>query len=161
MNRSITLRLFFVFFVSSITATPEFCVAQKSNSSEDLFKKISGKRFTFIAEQAIPLKGPMRVLASPYDVIITPDSLVSFLPYFGFSQLAPLNTDQGGIMFSSVNFEYGYSKQKKDKLAVLIRVMDQQNSYQFSFTISNNGNTSLNISSSYKDPILFRGYIKN
>src|ERR1700760_370132 len=45
--------------------------------------KIDAKRYTIVANYVLPQRGGGRQLTSDYELRITPDSVISFLPYFG------------------------------------------------------------------------------
>ena len=129
-------------------------------TADDIKNMVSDQQFIFVATRVNPLRGGMRVLTSEYDVSVKKDSLVSYLPYFGRAYQAPLNPSEGGIQFTSTSFSYKVNPGKKDTWEVTIIPNDFQDVQQLFFTIYNNGTAMLNVTSTYKDPISFNGYLR-
>lgn len=118
--------------------------------------------FTFVADRVNPLRGSTRVLTSRYDVRVSSDSLISFLPYFGRAYVPPTQPGKVLTQFTSVSFSYEVDQRKNGRWNVLIRPADVQDIQELLFTIFENGNASLGITSRANDHITYDGYlIKN
>ncbi|MFD2583016.1 DUF4251 domain-containing protein [Pedobacter vanadiisoli] len=144
---------------------------------ETTAKIVADKNYTFVANTALPMSNNdiSRVLAmmpgsqsgsainltgSQYDVKVTKDSIVAYLPYFGRSFSAPMDPTQGGIRFTSKDFTYTESKNKKGLYTIQINTKDvKRENYRFTINISTNGYASLTASSVNKQPIVFNGYL--
>lgn len=139
-------------------------------------KIVAEKNFVFIANTANPLNsndinnilrqmpgnisgGNINLSGSNYDVKITPDSLVAYLPYYGRSFSAPLNPDENGYKFKSKNFNYSLTPTKKGSWEILIVTKDVKDSPRLNFSISQNGYASLSIISNNKQSISYNGYL--
>ena len=134
--------------------------AKNVNLSEDeVSTMLNNKTFTFVAERVNPLRGRSRHLTSEYDVTVKNDSLVTYLPYFGRAYQAPMDPSEGGLQFTSTNFSYEVEN-NKNHWQVVIRPKDQPGVQELLFTIFNNGNATLNVTSTHKDPIVFNGNIE-
>ncbi len=143
------------------------CSSSKENvkqneklNTDDVKNMVNNKEFIFVADRVNPLRGRSRYLTSEYDVKINKDSLVSFLPYFGRAYQAPVNPSEGGIQFTSAEFSYQINAVKNNGWYVIIKPKDYQQIQQFSFRIFENGNASLDVTSTYKDPISFQGNVE-
>lgn len=141
-------------------------------------KIVADKNYTFVANTATPMANNdiNRILAtmpgsqagssinlsgSQYDVKVTKDSIIAYLPYFGRSFSAPIDPTQGGIKFTSKNFTYKESKNKKGMYTIQIETKDVvRENYRFTINISTNGYASLTASSINKQPIIFNGYLE-
>lgn len=140
------------------------CSTTKSNSNlekgmiEDM---INTHSFIFVAERMNPLRGRSRILTSSYDVRVNNDSLVSFLPYFGRAYSAPIDPTNVGTQFTSTNFTYQVKADKNNQWRVTLTPKDAPSIQELSFTIFENGRTSLSINSTSKDHISYEGYLKN
>ncbi|MEO6671616.1 MAG: DUF4251 domain-containing protein [Ferruginibacter sp.] len=146
-----------IFFVMGNT---ERCLAQNIITSKTVSEKIANKDFVFVAQSLSPMGGTLRILSSQYEVSVSADSVISYLPYFGNAQQAPSNSADAGIIFTSTEFGYNYEAAKKKSWDVNIKFRDQKNTTQFNFIIYDDGNASLNVNSLLRDPISLRGYIK-
>ena len=150
-----------VFFISLfLFGNMETSIAQNASTYKMVSEKIVNKDFVFVAQSLTSMGGKLRILTSEYDVKITADSVISYLPYFGIAQQAPTSSDEAGIIFTSTEFGYTYEAGKKKSWDVSIKFRDQKNTTQFSFIIYDDGNASLNVNSLLRDPISFRGYVK-
>jgi len=134
--------------------------AQETDSYKIVSDRIARKDFVFIATTVSPFTGRVRSLTTLYDVRVKADSIFSNLPYFGKSDVAPITSEDAGIIFTSTQFEYSFSPAKKRSWNVEIKFKDQRNTQQFNFIIYDDGSASLNVTSNFRDPISFRGYIR-
>lgn len=139
-------------------------------------KIVEEKNYTFIATSAIPLNGndinnilsrmpgsvgggSINLSGTSYDVRITADSVVAYLPYYGRAYNAPLNRDDSGFKFLSKDFTYTSKKRKKGGWEVVINTKDTKESPRLSLSISENGYGSLIITSNNKQSITYNGYL--
>src|ERR1700759_1734003 len=81
---------------------------EKKAAKEAAVKKmVDDNHFYFVADYALPMRGGMKTLTSTYDLKITKDSVMAFLPYYGQAYVAPNPTEnEGGIKFTSTDFSY-------------------------------------------------------
>ena len=151
----------FAVITFSQSSTAQKDTEDKNESKKLAFKNmIDSQQFVFVAQSVTPLRGRFRNLTSPYDVSISKDTMVSYLPYFGRAYTAPLNPTESGLQFTSTNFSYSVSPHKKKGWDVVIKPKDNTDIQQFLFTIYDNGSAYLNVTSISRDPISFNGYIK-
>lgn len=117
------------------------------------------KNFIFKAETVTPARGRLRQLTSEYDVIVKPDTVVSFLPYFGRAYSAPINSADAGIKFTSVKFDYTVKTGKKNSWDVAISPSDAQDVQDLYLTVFDNGRATLRVNSVNRQTISFNGYV--
>ena len=147
-------------------------------NKETTLKIVADKNYTFVANTAMPMSnndinkvlammpgsqggGSINLTGSQYDVKVTKDSIVAYLPYYGRSFSAPMDPTQGGIKFTSKDFTYTESKNKKGSYTIQINTKDvKRENYRFTINISTNGYASLTASSMNKQPIIFNGYLE-
>ena len=121
---------------------------------------VDSKSFTFKAQTVLPMSGASRQLTSEYDLKLLGDSMVAYLPYFGRAY-GPIDPREGGINFTSTNFEYKTKSKKKGGWDVSINPSDTKDVRQLYLNISSNGNASLQITSNNRQTISYHGYITN
>lgn len=121
---------------------------------------IDTKNFIFRAETAIPQRGGTRYLTSEYDLRVSKDTVIAFLPYFGRAYTAPMDPTKGGIKFTSTDFEYT-ARQKKRGWDITITPKDATDAdvRYLVLSISNKGYGSLRVICNNRDAISFSGYI--
>ena len=120
---------------------------------------LESKNYIFKAESVNPPRGRFRQLTSEYDLVVTGDTVIAFLPYFGRAYTAPINPSEGGIKFTSSNFEYKVEKKKKSGWEVFIKPKDVSDAQELYLTIFDNKRATLRVNSVNRESISFNGYI--
>lgn len=140
-------------------------------------KIMDSQNYTFVARAATPLNiqdisavmsrmpgammgGTINLNESYYEVKVTPDSVVAFLPYFGRSFTAPINQTEGGVKFTAKKFDYNIKKGKKRGWDVVINANDVGESYRLVFSVGDEGYATLTLNSNAKQSITYQGYLK-
>jgi uncharacterized protein DUF4251 len=121
---------------------------------------VDSQTYVFLAQTAMPMSGRTRQLTSEYDMKVTQTAIVCYLPYFGRAYTAPMDPSQGGIQFTSKDFDYKSTPRTKGGWDILIKPKDNRDIQQMSLSISSDGYASLQVTSTSKSPISFNGYIK-
>jgi hypothetical protein len=129
-------------------------------NSVEIRNIIDSSRFVFIAERVTPLRGSSRYLTSRYDVIIKKDSVNCYLPFFGRAFQAPIDPTKGGIHFVSTDFTYNVNRENEDEWQIIMKPKDVSDVQQLLFNIFDNGNATLNVVNTHRDPISFSGHIE-
>jgi len=133
----------------------------KNDAKKMAFRNlVDSQHFVFEAQTVTPLRGNFRNLTSQYDVRVTKDSLISYLPYFGHAYSVPISQTKSSLDFTSTNFSYSVSPYKKDGWNITIKPKDNTQVQQYLFTVFNNGKASLSVISTSKDQISFNGFIR-
>ena len=152
MNRIIvSLLVTVVLVVTSIKA-------QELDSSV-VVKAVETKNYVFKAQSASPQRGGFRQLTSEYDFVVRPDTLVSYLPYYGRSFSAPVNTADAGLQFTSMKYEYSVKNKKKNRWDITIKPKDVSRIRDLNLTVFDNGRASLRVNSNDREAITFDGYL--
>ncbi|HEX2848182.1 MAG TPA: DUF4251 domain-containing protein [Chitinophagaceae bacterium] len=123
-------------------------------------QKVEAGKYTFIAQNAMPMRGRTVQLTSLYDLKITGDSVISALPYYGRAYSAPFNPSENGLNFTSVSFDYQV-KYRKKRWEVSIKPKDVQRVSEMNLTIYSNGRASLQVTSNDRQPISFSGVLSS
>ncbi|RYY33914.1 MAG: DUF4251 domain-containing protein [Sphingobacteriaceae bacterium] len=155
------------FIVALILLGGNVAVAQNSKADKEaaqeksIKNKIDSATYTFKATWINPVRGIGRTLVTDnYDVRVTKDSVIAYLPYFGRVYMkAPINSSDGGLKFTSTNFDYKAVPKKKGGYRVTINIKDSDKANRLFFDISKNGTATLSTTGNYRDPINFNGNI--
>ncbi|SER09874.1 DUF4251 domain-containing protein [Pedobacter rhizosphaerae] len=165
---------------SILTAALFFLAAQTfaQTDKETTLRIVKDKAYTFVANTAIPMSNTdvnkilsmlpggqggstINLTGSQYDFKVTPDSVVAYLPYYGRAFNAPFDPTEGGIKFTSKNFTYKESKNKKGNYTIQINTKDvKRDNYMLTLNITTTGYASLTATSNNKQPIIFNGYLE-
>ena len=133
---------------------------QSGNAKEVVIKNlVDSQRYVFYAQSASPMSGRQKFLTSNYTIYISKDTVMSDLPFFGRAYSAPINAADGGIKFTSINFDYKSAARKKGGWDIIIKPKDAPDVQQFTLTIYTNGTAYLNVNSTNRQSISFNGYI--
>jgi hypothetical protein len=132
----------------------------ENDLSSDIAKMIQSHNFEFVAESANPMRGRSIFLSHGYTFNVRPDSLISFLPYYGRAYQATMDPASAGIKFTSTDFEYWEKPRKKRGWDIQFRPKDVQNSPQLHLSIGASGHASLRVTLVDRESISFQGYIR-
>ncbi|WP_183559279.1 DUF4251 domain-containing protein [Mucilaginibacter sp. SP1R1] len=128
---------------------------------------VEAQNYVFKANYALPSRGSSRSLTSDYDFVVSKDTIIAYLPYFGRAYTAPYNPTEGGIKFTNTHFSYVSKAGKKGGWTVTIKptgkdknISDWRDVQILTLSISTDGYASLQVISSNRDPISFNGTIE-
>lgn len=156
--RVFILAVISIVLISCGTTLPAADKAKKAQLIESKIKKLD---FKFLADFAYPISYPSFSLSPHYKVTVSPDTVISYLPYFGQAYRIPIDTSEGGIKFESTNFESDVRRGKKDGLwYVTICIRSSHRPITMFFHIWDNGKAQLNVSDQDRQPISFSGTIE-
>lgn len=138
---------------------------------------VEAQNYVFVATTALPLNaadinqimnrmpgynggGNINLTGSAYDLSVTPDSLISYLPYYGRSYTPKYGTmDENGIKFKSKDFRYKSSPRKKGGWSITMAPKDVKDNYTLSLVITETGYGTLTVNNNNQQSINFNGYI--
>jgi len=131
----------------------------KEDKKAEIKNSVEARNFVFKAQTALPASGTSRQLTSDFDLRVSKDTIISYLPYFGRAYMAPINTSEGPLNFTSTDFHYKVTNRKKGGWVINITPKDQQDPKQFTINIFENGAASVVVTSYNRQPISFNGYV--
>lgn len=131
---------------------------EKQKQIEDL---ISSKAFVFEATQALPQGGTMvQLTGSSYTVKFHPDTIESYLPFYGRAYSVDYGGD-GGIKFKGKPGEYKVTTQKKGRgYEINATVKVTKDNYDLHLTVSPDGSGILIVNSNQRSSISYHGHIE-
>ena len=137
-------------------------------SKSDLFSQVKGdelkelirkQEYVFVAQNALTQRGRTVNLTSEYDLKVGKVEIEAYLPFFGRAFTAPIDPTEGGIKFTSKNFEYKERKGKKGGWEITIIPTDYKDVNSLNLSISESGYGTLSVNSNQRSNISFYGYI--
>ena len=159
-------QIFILFIITNLSILLLSCgttqtAAEKTQKADLLSEKIANLEFKFSATYAYPQNFPSIYLSPYYDVTVSPDTVQCYLPYYGRAYTAPMNPSEGGIKFTSTNFEHEIQKGKKEgNWLVTINTKDTNRPIILVFDIWSNGTGRLSVQDQDKQSISFQGDIE-
>src|SRR5882762_1176987 len=133
---------------------------EKENARIDSLKKaIESGRFVFMAQSATPMSGRTRQLTYDYKLDIRKDTIIADLPYYGRSYSPTYGSSDGGINFTTTNFDYSSKEGAKGGWDIIITPKEIRNVSRMSLNVSNAGYSSLTVTSNTRQQISFNGHI--
>lgn len=133
-------------------------VAAQEKSPEEVNTMVTSQNFIFIPERVNPMTGSSRALSPGFELSVSPDTIISYLPYFGRAY-APVYPGEGGIQFTSTDFQYKTTK-SGDKWKIRLRFKNASDVNQMHLDVFENGTAALSINSNRRQSITYYGYIK-
>ena len=119
---------------------------------------ISSKDFIFIPRYVNPISGRRRDLTPGFELSVSKDTIVSYLPYFGRGYVAPLSPSDLDFDFTSKKFTYMVTPARRG-WNISIKIQDQTYARELYFRIFNNASASLTITGPDRSSISYDGYI--
>ena len=132
----------------------------QDNKEASIKNLVDSQNYVFVAQTVLPLSGRIRQLTTAYDMKVTRTSIICDLPYFGRAYQAPIDPTQGGIHFTSKDFEYTTVPGKKQGWTITIKPKDYKDIQLMTLSISSSGYASLQVTSTNRQPISFNGIIR-
>lgn len=145
---------------------------QATSSASAVSDAVTARNYTFVATSVFPTEDSrfnprllfpnasnLYQLTSRYDVRVTPDSVIAYLPFFGRSYTAPMDPTKGGIKFTSTRFDYKKT-QRKNNYEIEITPRDDREVRSLYLTVAPSGFASLRVLSVNKTPISFNGNVE-
>jgi hypothetical protein len=137
---------------------------------------VEEKNYVFVATNAIPMNsieinnvmskmagvangGNISLTGANYEIKVSPDSLISYLPFYGRAYTATMNNDDSGFRFTTKDFTYKTTKRKKGGWEIEMVTKDVKDNVRMSLSISENGYGTLNVFSNNKQSISYNGYL--
>jgi hypothetical protein len=156
-----------LFITASLFFTSPFLLHAQSSKADKTAQKqaairhlVESQHYDFVVQSVMPLSGRTRQLNyGDYDLKITKEAIVSYLPYFGRAYTAPIDPSKGGIQFTSKDFHYSIEHGKKGGWNVSIKPTDYTDVQQLSLSISADGYATLQVTSTSRQAISFYGTI--
>lgn len=134
---------------------------EKAEKALLMDEKFENLNFKFMAEYAYPQSFQPIYLSTRYDVKVTPDTVIAYLPYYGRAYRAPMDSSEGGIKFESTDFNSKVEKGRKDgEWVVTIRTLDTSRPFTLHFQLWNSGTARLDVTDQDRQSISFRGSIE-
>ncbi len=146
----------FLFTLFAAAFTGSISAQVKVSSIKNI---VEAREFVFHAQTALPTSGPSRQLTSEYDLKISKNSVVSYLPFFGRAYSLPYGSTEGGFNFTSTKFDYSSINRKKGGWEISIKPKDVSDFREFLLTLSESGYGTLQVITNNRQPISFTGYI--
>jgi len=148
-----------------IMSQANFILAQNSKKEKKAKKEaeiknlVDSQNFVFKAQTALPMGRRSVNLNSDYDLRVTKEEVVSYLPYYGRAYSTTPGSSNG-LDFTSKDFEYTMKETKKnDGWDIVVKPKDTQLAREMLLTVFKNGSASLQVTSNDKQNISFSGYV--
>ena len=132
---------------------------KKASEEKEIGTSIKAQNYVFKAQTLLPMRGPTRHLNGDYDLSVSENKIVSFLPYMGRIYTAPIDPANGPLRFTSTDFAYAVQTKKKGGWDISIKPKDVRSVREFNLHVSDNGYATLQVSGNDRQPVTFYGYV--
>ena len=140
-------------------ATAQKTETDEGEAAAKVSKLIDAQRYLFKAQSVHPTRGRVVQLSTEYDLKVSPDTIQSYLPYFGRAYSAPIGESGGPMDFVSKDFEYAKKARRKGGWEISIKPKDGKGVREMFLVVFENGSASLRVTSNNREPISYNGYI--
>lgn len=136
------------------------CKSQLSLAEQEkLINAVEYRNYVITPSMALPMNWKSINLTPSYYLKVYPDSLSVYLPYYGRSYQAPMDSKDIGYDFSSTNFEYSV-QQTKDMWEIIIEPRDYKRGVKLYVSIGNTGYADIRIQDNDRQGISYSGTVE-
>ena len=157
LTSAVLLGVFAVFSFNALQAQSE--KERKVKEEMEIKASITAQNYIFKAQTLLPMNGGTRYLNGDYDLSVSVDKIVSFLPYMGRIYTTPIDPANGPLRFTSTDFTYVVQTKKKGGWDISIKPKDARSVREFNLHVSDNGYATLQVSGNDRQPVTFYGYV--
>lgn len=147
-------------FVACSTLTPAEKEAQRVARAQAVEKMLADRHYTINVQMLYPHRGAAKNVSGTYSLEVRGDTLVSYLPYLGRAYQVPYGGGKG-LNFSEIISHYSSAKDAKGQTHVTIGLTNDEDTYQFTLSIFDDGSTTIDVLSKQRDPITFSGMMSS
>ena len=137
-------------------ASAEERAARAAEQAAKVTKALEARDYKIAVNRMYPMKGSSRSVSYGYSVEVRNDSLISYLPYFGRAYNVPYGGGKG-FNFSEHIGSYHETQQSNGARVIDIELKNDEDIYQYTIKVFDNGNSSIDVQSRQRDPISYSG----
>ena len=117
---------------------------------------LAARHYRVSVDMMYPRRGKAKTVSSDYGLEVKGDTLVSYLPYFGQAYNVPYGGGKG-LNFTETITEYHSQKLSNGATQLLIKVKNEEDVYNFTLEVFDNGSTSIDMNSRERESINYSG----
>lgn len=146
----------FIFYTGCSSSRPV-----TTATAEETKQAIVSDQWIFVAQSAIPQGGRSRMLTTRYEMRVSKDTIIAYLPYFGRSfSGAGAMTNPNPLDFKSIDFSISREEKNKGGWRVAIKPKDINAIQSMLLELYENGSANLNVTLTDRTPISFMGTVE-
>ena len=142
--------------VACSSLTPAEKAERRAKRAQAVEQALAARHYRVSVNMMYPRRGKARTVSSDYGLEVKGDTLVSYLPYFGRAYNVPYGGGKG-LNFTETLTEYYSKKLSNGATQVLIKVKNEEDVYNFTLEIFDNGSTSIDLNSRERESINYSG----
>ena len=128
--------------------------------AQSVDQAVKDRRFTIMVESMSPRRGGFKRLTTLYTFTVTPDTVITDLPYAGRAYQAPMGTNDTGIKFLSKAYEFNAKPGKKGAWEITLKLHDTPNYPKVNITLQTSGTASIRMAPVDREYISYTGTLK-
>ena len=137
-------------------ASSEERAARAAEQATHVKAALAARNYKIGINRIYPMKGGSKSVSFGYSVEVRNDSLISYLPYIGRAYNVPYGGGKG-LNFDAPIQSYQESQLKNGKQHIEIGVTNEEDTYQYSIDIFDNGSSSIDVQSRQRERISYSG----
>lgn len=142
--------------VACSTLTSAEKAERQAKRAQAVEQALAARHYRVSVNMMYPRNGKAKSVSSDYGLEVKGDTLVSYLPYFGRAYNVPYGGGKG-LNFTETLTEYHSQKLSNGATQVLIKVKNEEDVYNFTLEIFDNGSTSIDLNSRERESINYSG----
>ena len=131
---------------------------EKQAEARRVQEMLDARNYTIDIDYMIPLRGSGKPV-SIHSLRVAGDTLTSYLPYFGEARMVPYGGGKG-LNFEEKIASYSDSGASAEKRTITLAVKNEEDSYIFTLTVFEGGDTYIHVHSVNRDDISYHGSLR-
>ncbi len=132
---------------------------KKADKTPTIKTLIENNSFVFHPQTALPMSSGAKQITPDFELMVSKDTIVSYLPYYGRAYTAGYGSTESPLNFRSTKFDYTVTPKHKGGWDIIIKTKDNSENIIYTLSISADGYGILQATSDNRQPISFNGYI--
>jgi hypothetical protein len=143
---------------SSMTVSAQERQTEKAAEAAKIRQTLLSGKYKIDIKRAVPFAERTIDLTPSYSIAVRNDSLFSDLPYYGRAYSIPYGGGKG-LTFNAPLSHYKVKTTKKGRTDISFKCRTEEDTYDFTLRVYDNGNSSVDVSMLNRQPIGFHGEI--
>ncbi len=142
--------------VLSGCASSEERAARAAEQVANVKAALTARNYKIAVSRMYPRSGAAKSVSYGYSVEVRNDSLFSYLPYFGRAFDVPYGGGKG-LNFDAPIESYNETQLENGKRHIEIGLKNDEDTYLYTISVFDNGNSSIDVQSRRREPISYSG----
>jgi hypothetical protein len=132
---------------------------REAKTAQAVEKALAERHYRVEVSMVNPRRGRAVNVSSDFSLEVKGDTLVSYLPYFGWAYNVPYGGGKG-LNFTAPISEYHTAKGRNGATLITMKAANEEDFYSFRLEVFSNGSTFINLTARERESISYSGQME-